>query len=483
MLPPITLDSGSETPLYRQLFLQLRDSIQAGRLSHGDRLPATRELAGLLGLNRATVAAAYELLEQAGLLKGHVGRGTFVDAGVDAVPAAETSPPAPSLPPPIALNANGISFASSRPAAELFPMAEFRQTVAEVVGGPEAVSILQLGSPLGYAPLRSYLLEQQQGAAGRDVLITSGCQQALDLLQRVCLAPGDVVAVEDPVYPGLRGVFAVSRAKVAGIPVGANGVTADAVEAVLRRERPKLLVLTPNFQNPSGTTIPLEARERILAAVRASGVLLVENDIYGPLRYRGEALPTFRELDPSGDTVLLGSFSKIAFPGLRVGWVLARPALIERLAEAKQWCDLHSDQLSQAVLHRFAATGRLAAHRAHVQREGLLRLETALDGCARYLPPGTVFTKPDGGMSLWVKLPEPLDAGELLARAERANVNYLPGKYFAVSRVEPGGLRLSFAGLAPGRIREGLAILGDIFGSEYQRVRASRLREPAPALV
>jgi 2-aminoadipate transaminase len=157
-------------------------------------------------------------------------------------------------------------------------------------------------------------------------------------------------------------------------------------------------------------------------------------------------------------------------------------ALVARIAEAKQLADLHTDQLSQAVLLRFAESGRLAAHRARVLAAGAERLRAVLEACGAFLPAGTQFTRPQGGMSLWVRLPEPLDAGELLARARREGVNYLPGRFFEVSRREPGGLRLSFASLEPEKIRAGLAILGQIFSSELARARLER-REPAPAVV
>jgi 2-aminoadipate transaminase len=491
MLPPISLDVSLEVPLYRQLFEQLREHIVSGRLSKGERLPATRELAGMLGLNRATVSAAYELLESEGLMKGHVGRGSFVggaSSNGSRMPwdqLGETS--ATQDMPSFSLGAEGISFASSRPAEDLFPLDEFRETCDEVIRSSAAATILQLGSPLGYAPLRQYLLNDahRDGTAreGDEVAITSGCQQALDLLHRVLVRPGDAVLIEDPVYPGLKSVFAAGGARLIGVPVGPNGIDAGALESLLEKERPRLLVVTPSFQNPTGTTIPLAARKTLLRAARQAGTIIIENDIYGPLRYEGDPLPALKELDEDGDVVLLGSFSKVAFPGLRVGWILAPAPLIARVREAKQRCDLHSDQLSQAVLFRFAESGRLATHQQRVLDAGGKRLAAVLEACEAQLPAGSRWTKPQGGMNLWVRLPEPLDASELLARAERAGVNYLPGKYFAVSRVEPGALRLCFAGLSPDRISEGLAILGEVFGSELERVRAARRAAPMPALV
>lgn len=491
MHPPIVLDPDSGVPLYRQLYTQLKDSITSGRILKGEKLPATRELAGLLGLNRATVAAAYQLLEEDGLLKGHVGRGSFVDGPAaasgrvswDRIVSPPCFPPMPAL----SLSPAGISFASSRPADELFPMEDFRLSCEEVIHSEQAAQILQLGSPYGYAPLRHYLFEQarRRGDAREsdDVVITNGCQQALDLLQRVLVHPEDTVILEDPVYPGLRNVFAAAGARLVGIPVGPQGIDLDRLEQALTRERPRLVVVTPDFQNPTGATLPLSARHHLLRLVRQSGAILIEIVIYGALRYEGEALPTLKQLDPAGDVILLDSFSKLAFPGLRVGWMIAPKAVALRVVEAKQWCDLHSDQLSQAVLFRFAETGRLAEHRKKVLAAGAKRLAAVLAACEKHLPAGSTFTRPQGGMNLWVRLPEPLDAAELLPRVERARVNYLPGKYFAVSRVETGALRLSFAGLTPERIRAGVAVLGEVFSKELERALAAQPSEPAAALV
>jgi 2-aminoadipate transaminase len=363
-------------------------------------------------------------------------------------------------------------------------MDAFRLTAREVIEHPDAATILQLGSPSGYEPLRRWLLSGYGQAATDDVLVTSGCQQALDLLARVLVQPGDTVAIEDPVYPGLQAVFVAAGARVVGVPTNAaSGISLEALEATLLRDRPKLLVVTPDFQNPTGGAIPLDDRKRILALAREHGVIVIENAIYNSLRYTGVPLPGLKALDETGDVIYIDSFSKLAFPGLRVGWIIANESLIARLTHAKQWCDLHSDQLSQAILYRFALTGRLDTHIAGVCRHGSTRLRAAIDACRDLLPEGTRFTEPEGGMSLWVSLPEPLDAGELLPKAERAGVTYLPGRYFAVNRADPGGFRLCFAGLSPERIREGVTILGEVFGAEQARLRAARRLEPLPALV
>ena len=477
----------SESPLYRQVYEQIAERIRSGEFSRGDRLPATRELAGQLGLNRTTISAAYDLLEAEGLISGQVGRGSFVTgpmhpARIDWNALVGQPSDMPGAPP----RTDGtISFAMSRPARALFPLDDFRASCAAVLERADLADILQLGSPAGYEPLRRRLLDdarrQHLAGPGDDLIITNGCQQALDLIGRVLVRPGDKVAVEDPVYTGLKNLLAGMGAQLVGIPVGEDGFDIGQLARVLERERPRCLVVTSNFQNPTGATLPLASRRGVLDAARSAGVPVIENDTYGELRYHGEDLPAIRQLDEHGGTVLLRSFSKVSFPGLRVGWALGPRSLIDRLRQAKEASDLHTDQLSQAVLLEFAESGRLDAHRTRMLQAGAERLAATLESLRRYLPAGTRWTRPEGGMNVWVRLPEPLDSSELLPRAQKAGVAFLPGRYFAVSRTEPGALRLSFAGLPPEEIRRGLEILGKVVAGELEGARPDL--EPAPAMV
>jgi len=235
MIPQPQLDAGSEIPLYKQLYEHFSGLIQSGRLAKGERLPATRELAGTIGLNRTTVSAAYELLESEGLITGHVGRGSFVagrtartheDSGLDWERLLERSSGMMTAP-AATFGREGISFATSRPSEQLFPLEALRASCEEVMAGPDFAHILQLGSPSGYEPLRRYLLDtaRAEGLAGPgdDLIVTNGCQQALDLIGRVLLHPGDKVVVEDPVYPGLKSLFQEAGAQLIGVPVGAHG--------------------------------------------------------------------------------------------------------------------------------------------------------------------------------------------------------------------------------------------------------------------
>jgi len=496
VLETIRLDAGSGVPLYRQLSLSIAELIGRGGIRVGERLPATRELAGLLGLNRTTISAAYGLLEEQGLIHGQVGRGSFVAPRPESLgetPNNELNVDWDAILPRQQLHASSsaypieISFSSSRPAREAFPLASFRRLAREVIDSPQAADILQLGSPHGYGPLRRYLLDEakEAGTAGPDddLIITNGCQQAWDLLARILAPAGTPVVLEDPIYHGLWQVFARAGAEVIPAPVTGSGVDIGVLEQLFQRHRPRLAVLTPSFQNPTGVTLPLDQRRRVIDLARQYSVVLLESDIYSELRYRETALPRLKQLDTSGRVVLLGSYSKVAFPGLRVGWIIAARPLVSHLAALKQMSDLHSDHLSQAVLLRFAESGELRKHIERTRSAGSQRLDAVLRACQEHLPAGARFSRPDGGMSLWVELSAPLRSTELLARVQPHGVDFLPGSYFSAERSHPRGLRLSFGGLMPEQIERGVRIIGEAAKRELQASAANAVQEPVTALV
>jgi 2-aminoadipate transaminase len=489
-LSQLALNPAPGIPLYKQVADSIMALIERGVLQGGERLPATRELAGQLGLNRTTISAAYGVLEELGLIEGHVGRGSFVTVRDSAEPVLATDWEAilPPLEPLAPVNHKAeISFANSRPAEDEFPLAEFRRLSKQVIDSADAAEILQLGSPHGYGPLRRYLLEEAAAAgiarACDDIIVTNGCQQALDLLARLFASAGTSVALEDPVYHGQVRVFSRAGANILSISLDEAGIDTDALEEVVSQQRPRMLIVTPSFQNPTGTTLPLERRRRIVKLAQRFGLVLVENDIYSELRYEGKPLPTLKELDQTGSTILLRSYSKVSFPGLRVGWVIAPRAVIARLADIKQISDLHSDQLAQAVLLRFAESGGLSHHLERTRRAGAERLSAVLRACARCLPAGTKFTRPEGGMSLWIELPAPLTAGGLLSRVQECGVNFLPGRCFSARRPHLRGLRISFGGLPPEQITRGIGILGEAAANELAASATQARLEAVAALV
>jgi DNA-binding transcriptional MocR family regulator len=457
------LDAGSGVPIYRQIGQYLQSLIEAGNLQAGERLPPTRELADQLGLNRTTVSAAYALLESSGHIKGTVGRGSFVCQS-STVPVFDwshrlTSTLAPVVSPS---PAGVINFCNSRPQEELFPVDDFRACCAEVLRDTALGPLMQIGSPSGLEPLRKYLFDYAaaNGYAfpSDGILITNGCQQAIDLLRRALVRRGDKVAVEDPAYPGLRNVFAEAGAELIGIPTSSTGMDLEALRRALE-SGVRTVIVTPSFQNPTGSTMPEENRSALVALARSAGAVLVENDLYSELTWSKAPGRRLKSLDTNA--ICLGSFSKIAFPGLRVGWVIAPQPVIARLTEFKQLSDLHTDQLSQAFLLRFAASGRLEAHQRKAIAAGREKGKALMQACRAHLS-GCTYVIPEGGLNMWVELPAGLDAAALRGLAQQAGVDFYPGRYFAISRAHDSGLRLSFGGLSAADIRRGVEILGGV---------------------
>ncbi len=490
---PVHLQPESHVPLYVQLRDQLRALVHCGDLRPGDRIPASRELASQLGVHRTTVANAYAELEAEGLIQGHVGRGTFI--------RATTAPLRIAPPPPAAGNggvrweslfaderadealsrltqavpAESLSFVMARPAEEFFPVEEFRNCCNTVLRR-EAAQILQLGPSDGYAPLKEVLVQllRSEGLQIKDenLLITDGCQQGLDLLCKAFLRPGDAVVLENPTYPGAIAIFAGTRVRCLGVPVRTDaepGVDIAALEATLMANRVKLLVVTPDFQNPTGTTLPLAARRRLLEIAARHQVPVVEDHIYARLRSRGERVPSLKQLDRANLVIQLDSFSKVAFPGLRVGWCIAPESVIERLRLVKQTTDIHTDQLAQATLAEFTRRGLLTRHLARMRKVYSSRLAVLEDALKRHMPEEVRWTRPQGGMCLWVELPPGFDASELLIHVRERGVLFAPGRYFYFQNPQPNALRLGFAGLDERRIARGVATLGERLRIEMRK--------------
>jgi 2-aminoadipate transaminase len=505
---PLQLQAESHIPLYVQLCDQLRALMHAGDLRPGDRIPASRELAQHLGVHRTTVANAYAELESEGLIEGHVGRGTFIRANSRPL---QIAPPPPSLVPGGAIRweslfaderdddaldrlirtmpASGISFVVAHPPEECFPLAEMRRCCNTVLRR-EGSRILQLGATDGYLPLRKALLEvlRSEGLqiGEENLLISNGCQQSLDLMCKAFLRPGDAVILQNPTYPGAIAVLTAARARCLGVPVRTEsgsgstpGLDLDALEQTLAANRVKLMVLMPDFHNPTGLSMTLAARRRLLEIASKHQVPIVEDHIYARLLAHGDRLASLKQLDRSNVVVQIDSFSKMAFPGLRVGWVVAPANVIDRLRVVKQATDLHTEQLAQAVLAEFTRRGLLMRHVARVRKLCASRLAAVEEALVRHMPSDTRWTHPNGGMCIWVELPPGFDAHELLVRARERGVVFAPGRYFYVQSPQPNTLRLGFSDVEERHIARGIAILGDILRTELsKRQRGVRRLEP-----
>jgi 2-aminoadipate transaminase len=353
-----------------------------------------------------------------------------------------------------------ISFAGGLPAPELFDGAGLSAAFADALS--DAGSTLQYSTTEGDPDLRAEISTRLSArglpTAADDVLICSGSQQALTLAATVLIEPGDVVLVEEPSYLAALQAFSLAGARVVPVACDDDGLDPDAVAAAADGAR--LLYTIPTFHNPTGRTLPLERRRALAAVAERHGLWLIEDDPYGELRYRGDPLPSLATLPGAEDrTLALSTLSKVAAPGLRVGWVRTPPLLRSSLVVAKQAADLHSSTIDQAAAARWLAAVDLEAHIAGLRAEYGGRRDALLAGLADALPPGSVHNRPDGGMFVWARLPDGWDAELLLRRALERDVAFVPGYPFFAGAPDQATLRFSFTTHPPEEIAEGLARL------------------------
>ncbi len=358
-----------------------------------------------------------------------------------------------------------ISFAGGLPAPELFPADRLRAALDAVLREEPGPS-LQYGPTQGQRALRALiagrLARRGIDCAAEDVLITTGSQQALDLLGRVLAGDGLPLLVESPTYIGALQAFGAQNVDFVPVPVDADGLRVDELRRWLeqwaagRRPRPSLLYTVATFQNPAGVTMPVGRRRELLDCSRRWSLPVVEDDPYWALRYDGEEVPPLRGLPGGEEVIHLGTFSKVLSPGLRLGWVVAPRPVIERLVLAKQGADLHTDSLAQRAALRFCVDNDLDAHVDVLRAAYRERRDALLAALAGLMPVGTTWTVPAGGMFTWVTLPGGLDARDVLVRAVELGVAFVPGAAFHVDGGGADAMRLNFTACGPEEIREGV---------------------------
>ncbi|MFD8980466.1 PLP-dependent aminotransferase family protein [Streptomyces sp. NPDC059564] len=354
-----------------------------------------------------------------------------------------------------------ISFAGGLPAPELFDTAGLRAAYEAVLSGPGAGRALQYSTTEGAPELREAVAARARArglATGADeVLVTTGSQQGLTLLAATLLEPGDTVLVENPTYLAALQCFGLAGARVIPVPCDGQGLLPDALAEITARERPKLLYTVPTFQNPTGRTLPGERRAEVARTAARLGLWLVEDDPYGDLRYEGSHQPWLAAHPGAEDrTALLGSFSKVMAPGLRLGWLRAPAALRRAAVVAKQAADLHTSTVDQLAAAHYLGATDLDVHVARVREAYRARRDALLAGLGEALPAGSEWNRPEGGMFVWARLPAGHDATALLKAAVAHDVAYVPGAPFHTGAPDPRTLRLSFTAHTPAEIAEGL---------------------------
>ena len=358
-----------------------------------------------------------------------------------------------------------ISLGAGSPAPELFPVEAFRRATNQVLD-QEAVGALQYGITEGYMPLREWIAEHMQSkgftVSADEVLITTGSQQAMDLLVRVLVDKGDLVVVERPTFIATLQALDTCEADFLSGPMDDQGLMVDELERRLAGALPKLICAQPNFQNPSGVSMSLPRRMQLAHLAGERGIPIVEDDPYAELIYEGEALPSIKSFDAAGLTLYLGSFSKILMPGLRIGWAAGPAEVLEKMAVVKQSNDLHTDGLVQRVVNVMVRSGELPGHIDTLRIEYRRRRDAMLSALAEHFPPEATWTHPRGGLFVWVELPEGVNCGDLMKPAVERLVLFPPGAGFFRDGSGQNTMRLNFSNQPAVQIEEGVKRLGEV---------------------
>lgn len=359
-----------------------------------------------------------------------------------------------------------ISFAGGLPSPATFPV-EHMQSAFDSVLTRQGKVALQYGPTDGYAPLREWVANSLSTDGARivpeQVLMVSGSQQGLDLLGKVMIDDGSRVLVETPSYLGALQAFSIYGPEFVSVPTDDAGLLPQAVEAIGRDAR--MLYALPNFQNPTGRSLSLERRFALVETCARLGLPLIEDDPYGALSYRNPPLPKMLTMNPGG-VIYMGSFSKVLTPGIRLGYVVAPLALTRKLEQAKQATDLHTAQLTQMVVYEAIKDGFLDQHIPTIRKLYGDQCQAMLAALDEFFPAGTSWTRPEGGMFIWVTLPKHIDGMKLLDEAIAEHVAFVPGAPFYANAPENNTLRLSFVTVSPEKIREGVAKLGKLIAAK-----------------
>ncbi len=359
-----------------------------------------------------------------------------------------------------------ISFAGGLPAPEFFPTAPMAEAFRHVIT-IDGARALQYSTTEGHAPLRELIAQRMQAkgirAEANNILVTSGSQQGLDLLAKVLVNAGDKILVERPTYLAALQAFSLYEANFITVASDDEGMDVEDAERQLRANPDiKFIYLVANFQNPSGTTLGLERRKRLMQLALQYGVRILEDDPYGELRYRGEMLPPIKSLDEEGLVIHLSTFSKTITPGLRVAWLVAEPKIYAKLVIAKQATDLHTNTVSQFAVHHYLTENDAAQHLAKLRGVYGERCRVMLAALGQYFPANVRWTKPEGGMFLWVELPPHFNTSQLLPAAIQAKVAFVPGAPFFANEKPQNFLRLNFSNQTPERIELGIKTLAEV---------------------
>ncbi|WP_301963229.1 PLP-dependent aminotransferase family protein [uncultured Megasphaera sp.] len=367
-----------------------------------------------------------------------------------------------------------ISFAGGLPAPELFPIEEMKK-VDEAIYNEEGRKAVQYGTTEGYVPLREEICKRMKDkffvdCKPEDVVVTTGSQQALFILAQILVDKDQTILMESPSYMGAIMAFDPVGPKYTEVPTDDQGIVPEELEKILAADDSiRMIYVIPEFQNPTGITWPVERRKAFMDIVNKYDVVVLEDDPYGEIRYDIEKLPSLKSMDTQGKVVFLGSFSKIFMPGLRLGWIVANPEIIDKFVKFKQSVDLGTSTFGQRQAAYFLKMFDMEAHIAKITALYAKRRDLMYQSMEKYFPEGVTFTYPKGGLFTWVTLPEGMDAKELMPKCLAKDVAYVPGGIFYPNGGNANHFRLNYSNMPEDRIVEGIKRLGDVLKEELAK--------------
>ncbi|MEW6455379.1 MAG: PLP-dependent aminotransferase family protein [Acidobacteriota bacterium] len=487
----IKIDKELNTPYYIQLKNQFKELILSGFLKPDTKLPPTRQLSEKLKINRNTVLTAYEELEADGLVYSHVGQGTFVSdiseyiykkdkvvhkkfnwSNLFSSNFDEYALYSLVQLYRICITKAKVSFGGAHPDDELYPINLLKRCFNSVLK-EEKNEIFNYGPIEGFPPLREYIAKKMKNMGietkVEDIFITSGSQQAIEIASKILIETGDYVITEEPTYTGALGIFNTLKAKIIGIPIEKDGLNIEILEDILKKYNPKFIYTMPNFQNPTGITMSIDKRKKLIFLAEKYNVPIIEDDVSGDLRFENEDLPPLKALDRTRQVIYINSWSKKLIPGFRVGWAVLNESIRDKFIALKQVEDLATNTISQAILYKFCSRGYFKTHLRKIRKKYRERRNTMIRGIRKYFPESIKVVKPEGGLFLWVRFADGVDLIPVFETSVKNGILFSLGTLFYNSKKGKNEMRLCFAANPPEKIEEGIKILGDIISTTLKR--------------
>lgn len=469
------IDKNLSTPLYIQLYKNMRKLIENGSFKEGEKLPSIRSLANKLEVNNITVVNAYKLLEQEGYVFSVKGSGTYVRKISYALDPTflENGDIEMMIDGVLPLSKNSINFASVSPTPEIFPIKEFKQALIEVLDRDKGMAFVY-PEINGYEPFResiTYFLEENYDIKiDKDqIQVISGGQQGIDIITKALISQGDHIFVENPTYSGAISAFKSRGAKIIGIPIEEDGLNLDVFNEYINKYNPKFLYMMTNYQSPTTYSYSEEKKKKLLELSEKYGFYIIEDDFLTDLNYNAEEKTPLKSLDNLDQVIYIKSFSKIFMPGVRIGFMTVPRRLFKGIIRAKHTTDISSSGFLQRAFDLYLRKGYWKDHIKTIKKVYSEKYNTMVEELEKLNQYGIEFFQPYGGLSIWIKLPKDIDSVELYNECEENNVAIVPGKIFFIDDgVYSNYIRLSFGAVASEEIIHGIKVMENIIRKKYK---------------